>query len=616
MTSVNVFTLCLATLLLFTEAHGVKTFRLEAEKLPGPHNKNWRGDASGSQTVHVTDVNMQLTFPVCLNADVTVDVTVVYSNDGPTSDSVTLQFDDEIAGSFQTVAESHNGLLWNVFRKAIVSGVSAPRGLHRLVLAFPKLFEDGVEIDYVEVIVYDDFINDLVFRCTLQLAAEPQFSAHQAHGVENGYVEQRSNAITCAEEDNVHLAVYHQNVSRYTLKATHPLYRTFYNEISPDESTCPNMGTTYWQFLQINSKNTNGIINSTVPTNNSNNATVSVERLTNVSTFRVKFIIRFDLKGFSSGFIDADVHTDVTVRFSSVPPTGVFVKITYKSRRHPKMYDVLDEFQVNADATKKWEIPEMSWSEGVTNDVYIYVSDDVTLEEVKLERGFLEKTTTEIYKNDAVSILGTVENFWWRRPVRENLTVEIDGGPTVTGLAYIAIAVPVPIDEVQYNWNQIIVIYQDGNVRLLPLPFTSPTPGFWIPFGTSVIVGKSNPSHLRPVASIQKLLFRPRTFKMTVTYYDGSSADMALTYNSLETALTVKNMNFLGATSSLPFATFRSMFAVFGRTDSDSVQTDLESPKHVVGNWSTMTGKEFKLFRTVQSLHVTQSPDISLKIEA
>lgn len=56
------------------------------------------------------------------------------------------------------------------------------------------------------------------------------------------------------------------------------------------------------------------------------------------------------------------------------------------------------------------------------------------------------------------------------------------------------------------------------------------------------------------------------------------------------------------------------MFVKFGQTDSDSIQSDMEGPLHVMGNWTRLYGSEFLLFRAVESYHLTHSPDIRLTI--
>ena len=151
---------------------------------------------------------------------------------------------------------------------------------------------------------------------------------------------------------------------------------------------------------------------------------------------------------------------------------------------------------------------------------------------------------------------------------------------------------------------------------MAPVPYSSPVPNQWRPFGTSVIVGKSNPHDLRPAASIKTLTFDPKTFEMTLIYYDGSASKLTLTYTVSETSLEVMDMAFSSSNKKLPFATFRSMFVDFGNMDSDSVQSNTGGPEHVLGAWSKLSGKEFLVFRSVESRHLTQSPDIRLTIRA
>ena len=112
------------------------------------------------------------------------------------------------------------------------------------------------------------------------------------------------------------------------------------------------------------------------------------------------------------------------------------------------------------------------------------------------------------------------------------------------------------------------------------------------------------------------MTFDPETLEMTLTYYDRSTSKLTLTYTTSETSVEVSDMVFNSSKTGLPFATFRSMFVSFGNTDSDAVQSNAGGPEHVLGTWSTLSGKEFLVFRSVESRHLTQSPDIRLTIRA
>lgn len=196
-------------------AGATKVFRLEAENLPTSHAKHHRSGASGQMAVHVADVKDQLIFSVCLYRDLRADLTLRYSNDGG-ADVVAVLVDNVMSGVITTRSEYGGGHGWNSFREDSILNISLTRGMRHLSLGFLSLDPYGVEIDYVDVRVYDDFINDLTFRCSLVLGAAPQFG-NRIPRRELGYVEQHSYVTSCAEEDNVHLAVYHDSLTSFTI---------------------------------------------------------------------------------------------------------------------------------------------------------------------------------------------------------------------------------------------------------------------------------------------------------------------------------------------------------------------------------------------------------------
>ncbi|KAL8597091.1 hypothetical protein ACOMHN_008164 [Nucella lapillus] len=219
---------------------------------------------------------------------------------------------------------------------------------------------------------------------------------------------------------------------------------------------------------------------------------------------------------------------------------------------------------------------------------------------------------TGLYSKQQIVVLyqGKSTDYWWRRPRRENLKVTV-GSSTTQDLFFVALYVPMPWTGL-YSKQQIFVLYQDGNIRLGTRDPPLPPSAKWIPLGTSVIVGRSDPDHLRPATSIKSLTFNPDVLTIALTYYDGSSCKLALTYTMWETRLKVTDLHFPSSDSSLPFASFRSMYVDFKASDSDSVQTNTAGPHHVM---DTLMGQEFFVSRRVESHHLTQSPNMRLTID-
>ncbi|XP_025088597.1 uncharacterized protein LOC112560764 [Pomacea canaliculata] len=588
-------------------ADSTATFRLEAESLLSTHATRFRTSASGGRTVYSITPGEELIFPVCLYQPVLADVTVRYSNDGG-SDVVKVKVDNVVAGSILTFAESKGGYNWEVMREETVYNVSLGQGLRRLAVEFSQVDAYGVEVDCLDVTVYDDFLNQKTFDCSLALAGEPQIGKSDTNErVKSGYVEQHSYVTTCPEEDNVHLAAYHDSVVNYTITATNPLYRSYKDYKEPDFSTCPRLQSNYWHLEDVRA-NDNGSI---AQGNETNTVTVSTTSYDDI-IYSDKIAITFTLKGISDGFIDAEFRSILEATF--VPVAGSTARIRVAFVRKNGKEEVLDEFSSDYSVSRKWTFPEMTWSGNQPNVIYVYVSQNVIIQRMELRRDSMRPdTATVMYSNDAIILQGFDVDFWWRKPAGESLTIQV-GNKYFTDFSYFALYVATPWNS-KGGFQQLLVIYQDGNVRLLPPPPSSPVQGQWVPFGTSILLGKSKVSDPRPSAPIRTIQVDPATLSMALTYYDGSSCSITLTYSPVETVLHVNNVQF-GPSTSGPFATFRSMFVEFGKADADSLQSDLQGPVHAMGRWTAVNGSDFLLYRRVESYHNTQSPDIRLTIRA
>ena len=173
-------------------------------------------------------------------------------------------------------------------------------------------------------------------------------------------------------------------------------------------------------------------------------------------------------------------------------------------------------------------------------------------------------------------------------------------------------------------------MYQDGNVRLAPLP----PPGVdWIPFGSSLIVGHSDPADLRPAAPVTSVTFFPSTLRLHVRYRDGGSARLALSSSQTETELAVTDIRHGRGRAGegegearrrlLPFATFRSMYIEDGNSDCDSVLVDggegwgKGGGRHhpILSAWGTLHGRSFFFYRRCESSHLTLSPDLRVDVK-
>ena len=172
-------------------------------------------------------------------------------------------------------------------------------------------------------------------------------------------------------------------------------------------------------------------------------------------------------------------------------------------------------------------------------------------------------------------------------------------------------------------------MYQDGNVRLAPLP----PPGVdWVPFGSSVIVGYSDPGDLRPSAPLTSVTFHPSTLELHLRYQDGGSAKLKLSVTPTFSQIKVHDIRMGDSTrqqqqqlqqlqqqqqqqQELPFATLRSMFVESGNSDCDSLLVDGKTSYPIMGPWGTMRGKSFLFYRRCESQHLTMSPDVRIDVK-
>ena len=264
-----------------------------------------------------------------------------------------------------------------------------------------------------------------------------------------------------------------------------------------------------------------------------------------------------------------------------------------------------------------WQIPDLTWEEG-NNTIRLTIipanssTDAVgTFDYIKLEKrqetGEFE--IAEVY-NDGITIIKAIgKDFWWLHPqsmVLRNTRI----GSQWSNVVYIRVLRKIPSIN---SWPEVFVLYQDGNSRILTFP---PSGIDWIPFGSSVIIGSSDPDSYRPYAAISRIDFDPRTLKFTLYFSAGGQAVVSIATNISTTTVTVSNITY-AINTSRPFATFRSMWVSDGNSDVDHVRSEASARVwHVMQDgWTSLTGRNFLFFRTCVSQHNTLSPDIRVEVQ-
>ncbi|MEW6369265.1 MAG: BACON domain-containing carbohydrate-binding protein [Acidobacteriota bacterium] len=194
------------------------------------------------------------------------------------------------------------------------------------------------------------------------------------------------------------------------------------------------------------------------------------------------------------------------------------------------------------------------------------------------------------------------ESQFWRP---QGMIASSLGGPSLADAHYVAVSKKVTGED---SWPQFLVLYPDGNLRLIPHP---PVGQASVCFGSSVIVGPAAPT-ARPIAEIGSVSYRPSDNTLTIGYREGGSAILSMSVDRTTAAVTV-DIGY--PTSELPFATFRTMFVDQGNCDVARVAVwengTLDSDSGVLDATQT-SGDEFAFYRQVPSVHNMSAPDIRI----
>ncbi|XP_050416323.1 uncharacterized protein LOC126830094 [Patella vulgata] len=462
----------------------------------------------------------------------------------------------------------------------------------------------GIEIDHIDVHVEDAEVNEDIFTCILPCLSDLPVVTAAAPGLTEGRVVQRSYSTQCAEEDNVNVAVFNADVTKYEITASLPRYRSFLNLRHEDTRNCPFLTPVYWLYENVKvSPNTKSLT--------SNTSELFFSQKTAPEPYTItKMAVTFTLQGRKKGYIDSEIGSTLYMTMNS-PDAPSDVVVSYRHRNGTIIEFSPVTFSDSLTSTV-WNIPDFTWKEDFTNNIFVTVQSTVSDQQLvnfRLERRYMgPDVVIPLYSSDRVVLEGIRVDFWWQAPESMKL-VRPSTAEEWNNIAYFRIYVSLPWSD---GYSQVLVLYQDGNMRLL-----NPTPhGLdWTPFGTSVILGQTNVDDIRPAVSITKVEIEPEDLTMKIVYSDGSSTDAKLVTSIEKTKLFVSNIDFKKSTTTHPFATFRSMYVQAGNTDSDSIISDTFTTNPILGgDWSTINGTSFLLYRRCESKHLTQSPDILIQV--
>ncbi|OWF43764.1 uncharacterized protein LOC110459217 [Mizuhopecten yessoensis] len=463
----------------------------------------------------------------------------------------------------------------------------------------------NITVDNIEFEITDERMNLDILQCSIMCIQEAKFVGRhpsQTAATETAYISQQSYDTKCAEVDNVNIPIYNPEVSQFLITATLPQYKSFANRRHDNLTNCPHLPPQLWRFSDFTASS------DTERIQGKNSSLIFIPKDFS-SRKSIAIIASFKLEGEKEGSIDSKIGNELYLRFRnlSVPVTVMMQYRENTGRLSDASVRTFDPHSLE----HMWTIPDFTWIEDTENYIVLSMEADVNVKfEVSylqlIKRPMVPDAVSTIYRSDDVIIEAVNVQLSWLAP--KTMTVRLSSGGIAENITFIRIYRPIPWNN---GYAQVFVLYNDGNVRLLP---TAPEGTDWIPFGTSVIVGQTKSDRVRPYTVITQVDIIPERWQMKVYYEDGSSVKMSLNSTSDETQLLVSDMDFMQDRFTHPFATIRSMYVDEGNTDVDSVKIDNKQTYHIMDKWGSLDGRSFAFHRRCISTHLTLSPDIQVDI--
>jgi len=439
----------------------------------------------------------------------------------------------------------------------------------------------------------------------------------------NGAAVNSSYPTDCAEVDNVSAGLKYTNTSAYRITVTHPQYYVDYgtnvlNERGADFDDCHFTDRRIWIVGTNNGgwgefrSSGFGVGDVYYPIDNPmkgiDEAWSNFPQEINRDWMQEQF---FNFTAEELGDVDLEykVGSDIEVSFALISGS---MTITASAKSVNGWVGLGTRTFNTTTRTNIWTTPDFTWAQGTdTNRVWLRVlpsSDpgawgiyDYVEMRKRGEAG--GRLITNMYDNGNVIVDAYDVDFWWRTPA--TMTVQVLGG-LQTNCDYFVIVKKVP--ETNYtSYSQIFVLYEDGNVRLLPHP---PSGVDWTPFGASVIVGAS-PDIARPFAGINTVLIDPDDLSMDITFDDGGSCHVEMWVDQEKNVVDVSQITY--NTSTNVFARFRSMWVCDGKADIDRVET-ASGVYPISENWSSLNSTWWQFFKESPTYHNTYCPDFRMEV--
>lgn len=444
-----------------------------------------------------------------------------------------------------------------------------------------------------------------IFSCTLTCVPDVNYPVRSNDLLtEASFIVQESYKTTCPEVDNINIPIFNPSVQVYEITAALPQYRTFSNWRTENTTGCPHLSPFYWSFTNIE------LIPSMRDIIETPKAKLYFSQDEDpYSKVSLLMLVSFRLEGKSKGMVDSEMGTILKIKFNHLT-SDVRLTFRYKGRL-PGISDPDIKHVTPENPGTEWNTRDFSWTDIDYNVVFVYIasnsSQPIHLDHLFLERRpMLPDQIQSIYKGDDAIIEVVYSDFWWLNP--DSMSVHLTTGEVYNNVSYFRIYRPIPWNS---GYAQVFVLYQDGNARLLPVP---PEGLDWIPFGSSVIVGQTDPTVVRPYASITDAYIDVNTLGMNLRYKDGGSCRLTLLSSLAETRVIVSDIVLARNPILFPFTTFRSMYVTEGNSDVDHIKINGMYTRHIMDDFSAMMGRSFVFHRKCMSRHLNLSPDIYIDI--
>ena len=444
-----------------------------------------------------------------------------------------------------------------------------------------------------------------------------------------GVVQNHSYETTCAEVDNLNIGMVYTNTKAYRITVTHPLYFSEYgtnvNERGADFDTCSFTDTRIWtigtndgswaEFMQSGYGEPNDYYAQDNPPAGIDQPCSNFPKEINNDWLQDEYI-HFTADSGSDVNIEQMIGSILTVAFGMINGT---LEIRVWTWNGSGWTDQGSRVFNSTTFTNTWSIPDFTWLPGTdANSIHLQVVtasqggqstpgawalyDYVGLRQ-RDQAG--EYPPVNIWDDGNVVVDTVGIDFWWRAP--ESMRVSIAGTTNAANCQYFRITKREPDTNV-VAYSQVLVLYEDGNCRLLPAP---PAGVDWVPFGASVILGPTAEG-VRPYVSVTNVVVYPSTMSMDLMYAGGGSSHVQMwAGDRSKNVVDVSNIQY--DTTNFPFARLRSMWVYDGKADLDRVEYE-GGDLPILGNWTSLVGWWWQFYKEVPTYHNTYCPDLKVEV--